>query len=176
MQVLTGYRHDHAHFLNDAGAYEWWYADALSENAEWGVVMIMFRGMPMTPDYLDDPSDLAAGYALSVYHNGVRVAFAFTGCPINDASFSNESPRSSVGSSSFSEPVEGEWKFVIDAPSSGKGKGAHVELTLHSEGASPSTEPFAADHGWVLAAPRCHANVSIKLTEGEDVNVDTAFS
>ena len=52
MDVTFGPLHDHCRFLDASGAYEWWYIDALSPDGEWGAVVIIFRGMPMSPDYL----------------------------------------------------------------------------------------------------------------------------
>ncbi|MBK6290231.1 MAG: hypothetical protein IPF59_00535 [Ignavibacteria bacterium] len=165
MQLLTGYPHDSCHHLNGPGAYEWWYVDALSADAEWGVVMIVFRGMPMSPNYLDDPNDLTGGYSLSVYHRGVRVAFAFAGEPLDDPS----------GKSEFTKLDEGRHVCRIDATMPGIKRSARVEVVLSGEGAAPSKEEFTADHGWVLAAPRSPCTVHIELAEGGRTTVDETF-
>ena len=176
MQVLTGYHHDHSHNLNKEGAYEWWYVDALSEDAEWGVVMIIFRGMPMSPDYLDQPHDVAAGYSLSVYHRGVRVAFAFAGAPLAASRFSDAHAGATVGLASFTRQQDGSMTFVINAPCKGIGRSAFVSVTLDGKGAQPSPESFTDDHAWILAAPRSAAEVESRLSEGRKHMANFSFA
>lgn len=178
MQLLTGKRHDVCHGLDGKGAYEWWYADALSDDAEWGVVMILFRGMPMSPDYLTDPTRLTGGYALSVYHRGVRVGFAFgsedmavgvadtTRC---DVEFGRHHVRSCA-------VTDGALSMVIDAPADGRRRSVRVDLHMHDGWAEATDEPFAANHGWVLAAPRGRATVRVRLGEGGEDRVDHTFN
>ncbi|MGA0046016.1 MAG: hypothetical protein ACO3I4_07150, partial [Candidatus Kapaibacteriota bacterium] len=81
MQLLTGPSHDVSHHLEASGAYEWWYVDALETptddalSSSWGVVVILFRGMPMSPAYLQEqrspqgssPSQ-HCGMAVSIYY------------------------------------------------------------------------------------------------------------
>jgi len=175
MQLLTGRRHDVIHNLDGEGAYEWLYVDALSDDAEWGVVMILFRGMPMSPSYLERPTDMSAGCALSVYHRGTRVAFAFTGYPLANAVFSEEHPHVSMGSAGCRTLDDGRWQCSIQTLPTRIGRTANVQITLDAQWAAPSNEPYQRSNAWVLAAPRSKAQVTILLGEGGQPKVEKEF-
>ena len=161
MNLYTGPLHDIDHQLTDLGAYEWWYVDSLSPDGEWGVVLIQFRGMPMSPQYLRSqesgvrsqegvPSRGATsiencGYAVSVYHKGARIAFAFRGVP----------------ASRFSVPGD-VWEFDTALP------GQSAAIRIHAEvEPSPMQNTGAGNdpHSWVLVAPRTKARVRVELVE-----------
>ena len=151
MDLLTGTAHDHNHFLNGNGAYEWWYVDALSPDGDWGVVVILFRGMPMSPSYLDaiDAGKGApaehCGYAVSVYHRTERVAFAFREIP----------------SDAFRVP-----ESVVDLDTVHPEVPTSIRVRVQIAGAPLQDSGVAAgEHGWVLVAPRADATVEIALAE-----------
>jgi len=151
MDLFSGTAHDHDHQLDGNGAYEWWYVDALSPDGEWGVVVILFRGMPMSPAYLDDidlgkgaPLD-HCGYAVSVYHRTKRVAFAFREIPASDLH---------VPDHVFDVDTT-----LVDVPTSIRVRVEIQGTALTDSGSSTS------DHGWVLVAPRVKARVELALAE-----------
>jgi len=151
MDLLFGPDHDIDHHHTAHGAYEWWYVDALSPDGEWGVVVIQFRGMPMSPAYLQaqrrgsaSPDD-HCGYAVSVYHHGRRIAFAFR----------------EIAGSAFRVPVH---TFEVETRHPDQADSLSVRVTtqpspLHSKGS------YDADHAWVLVAPRVQATVELSLRE-----------
>lgn len=176
MQILSGLENDHCHRLDTVGAYEWWYADALDSTGEWGVVMILFRGMPMSPDYLSRPELMHGGYALSVYHRGVRIAFAFGGHSLASCSFSEERPEVHMPGAELA--MEGDNLVMsIDAACGDDGRRAKVRMematTRHVHGES---ESIKADHAWVLAGARSPSTVHLQIREAHDVVVDQKFS
>jgi carotenoid 1,2-hydratase len=176
MQVITGIRNDGCHYLDGPGAYEWWYADALSDDGEWGVVIILFRGMPMSPTYLDDPEHMLAGCAVSVYHNGVRLAFSFTEQPLESASYARDEVRVQMDGASIVVDETGLLTACIDMPCDTDER--RVAVTLRGQ-PTHCIDPLPADlsdkHAWVLARPRMQTTASIQLMEGSTVVVDHTF-
>lgn len=151
MDLYTGPGHDHDHHLDTVGAYEWWYVDALSPDGEWGVVVIQFRGMPMSPEYLEAietstgrPVD-HCGYAVSVYHRTTRVGFAFR----------------EIESSSFIPP---DGIFEVDTAHPDLPQSIRVRIEV-ADSPLQDTGVRSGDHGWVLVAPRVQATVSLTLAE-----------
>lgn len=176
MQVITGIRNDGCHNLDGPGAYEWWYVDALSADGKWGVVVILFRGMPMSPTYLHNPSHMHAGCAVSVYHNGARLAFSFTEQPLASASYASDEVRVQMEGASIVVDEKGHLMASVEMPCDADGRRVAVTLTGQS---TRSTDPVPTDlserHAWVLARPRMQAKASIKLMEGSAVVVDHMF-
>ena len=175
MQILSGLENDHCHRLDGPGAYEWWYADALDTTGEWGVVMILFRGMPMSPDYLTDPSAMHGGYALSIYHRGVRIAFAFGGHPLTACQFSEGGPEVSMPGAKLS--LDGTSMVMsIDAPCGGDGRRAAVRLEMTvTQDAYAASEKIHEPHAWVLAGARSPARVQLRISETHGVTVEQDF-
>jgi hypothetical protein len=176
MQILTGLENDHCHRLDSAGAYEWWYADALDPTGEWGVVMILFRGMPMSPDYLARPESMHGGYALSVYHHGVRIAFAFGGHSLTSCSFSEQDPEVHMPGAKLS--MEGaNLVMSIDAPCGGDGRRAAVRMEMAVRPkVQAESEQMHADHAWVLAGARSPSTVHLQISEVHGIVVEREFS
>lgn len=166
MQLLTGPDHDRCHTLNGEGAYEWWYTDALTADAEWGVVAILFRGMPMSPAYLSNPGSMAGGFAVSVYHRGTRIAFAFGDVPRDACVFSTECADVRVGDATLQIDPSGVMHVNIGRTGSTIERSVHVSIAMDSTPTPSSNEAFDADHGWVLARPRAEASLRIELGEG----------
>lgn len=175
MRILSGLKHDHCHMLDGQGAYEWWYADALDASGEWGVVMILFRGMPMSPDYLANPNDLQGGYALSIYHRGVRIAFAFGGHPLENCRFAGDDVHVSMPGAELRR-IDEKLSMTIDAPCGNDGRRACVALSMNV-GSSVVHDSYAADdpHTWILAAPRSPATVQIQIHEAHGEVVARSF-
>ncbi len=151
MDLLFGPDHDIDHRHIEHGAYEWWYVDALSPDGAWGVVMIVFRGMPMSPAYLQAqhsghaPPHNHCGYAVSAYHHGRRVAFAFREVP----------------ESAFCVPDQ---TFEIDTTLPDQTNSLVARVTTQ-ESPLRSKGSYQADHAWVLVAPRVQATVELSLRE-----------
>lgn len=167
MQLLTGPRHDTCHALDGVGAYEWWYTDVLTADGEWGIVAILFRGMPMSPAYLASPSSMAGGYAVSVYHRGARIAFAFGDVPLEQCAFSKTTADVRVGNAALTMHADGTMDVVIERSGRGIERSVRVTLRLEATVVQSSNSVFSEDHGWVLANPRAAAHVAIHVGEGD---------
>ena len=165
MHVLTGLQNDHCHQFDGPGAYEWWYADAVDARGEWGVVLILFRGMPMSPDYLADPSSMHGGYAVSVYHRGVRIAFGFGGYPLESCHFDADVARLNMPCGGLEVGSDG-LTMSIEAPCGDDGR--RVRVGIHMPEVRPCGQPSeqtTGPHAWVLAAARSTARVSVEIFE-----------
>lgn len=172
MQFYTGPSHDVSHHLEASGAYEWWYVDALEPSADstgrpaWGVVVILFRGMPMSPAYLaqqrrsQDRTQGSTqgsqprhhcGMAVSIYYGTRRVAFAFREIPEEQFCV----PRT---------------EFAVDTAHPEVPQALRVRVVMDespfpdSPGAFQEDAPIDA-HAWVLVAPRVRASVQLEIEE-----------
>ena len=161
MQVFTGDAHDGCHMLDDVGAYEWWYVDAISDDANWSMVVIMFRGMPMSPDYLRElahghsprPID-HCGVAVSVYYKGKRLFQVFRGVDKVETSFATSACDVHVGPCSLRNTAPDTWSLHVDTRHASTSRGIVLSATLRRIGAIVNDPiAFTARHGWVLAAP-----------------------
>lgn len=167
MQVLTGNTHNVCHALDGSGAYEWWYVDALSDDGQWGVVFIVFRGMPMSPSYLRNPEDMNAGCAVSIYHRGTRIAFSFTEQPLTQASYDELRVDVHMKGASLSIDEQGVLHAVAHVPCDADGRSIELHITgavSHGHG----TACVGSDldlHAWILAQPRMRASIDLALYE-----------
>lgn len=183
MQVLLGTQHNGSANLHSKGAYEWWYVDALTPDASWGITVILFRGMPMSPDYIQalqsggnsshQYPDNHCGYAVSVYHKQQRVFFGFGNCDYSDCEFSTNGSIIRVGKHSLqrSSPTE----LTVQCTTYDTNTQRSVKINAVLQVPKPlisSVETFKAQHGWVVASPRNNATVSLQMLEGGSTLVD----
>jgi carotenoid 1,2-hydratase len=184
MQVLFGDSHDICHELDAPGAYEWWYTDARSADGQWGFVVILFRGMPMSPDYLAEqaqgrrphPRD-HCGYAVSVYHRGKRVLQAFRGVERTRCSFSTTSTDVVVGPCTLAGMADGAWRIVVDTSHPDAPRRVTIDATIRRRHPLASSDaPFTHDHGWVLVAPDADADVRVQMFEDGIRRVDASWA
>lgn len=169
MQVLSGFANDRSHDLHESGAYEWWYADAQSSDGEWGFVVILFRGMPMSPDYLADvrgrPGDHPA-LAISVYHQGARIAFAVHGTQQQHSQFSQNGTDVIVLTSSMTSTDDGCIHIRVNTASPQEERSIEIDAVFQPRVTiTPSVAPFQSPHGWVLVAPWCDVTATVILRE-----------
>ncbi len=168
MQVLTGEGHDGCHRCDEPGAYEWWYVDVRDANGEWGAVVILFRGMPMSPDYLAAmqrgaaiPED-ACGYSVSVYHCGRRIAMAFRGVDAERCTFSDRASVD-VGPASL-RFAAGQLTVAVDTQDERVPQRVMLRMQLQAPWSGTSSDaPFQDQHGWVIAAPLLHGTMEVGI-------------
>jgi len=183
MQIFTGSAHDVCHGLDAPGAYEWWYVDAQSDDGAWGVVAILFRGMPMSPDYL---SALAAGsapapadhcgFAVSLYHNGQRLLQVFRGVDSSDTFFGTAHCDVRVGPCTLHRTSDDTWTLHVDTHHQDSPRCVILDATFRRIGrVVDDAAPFTAVHGWVLAAPLAKIDAHLTLSEYGIVKTSTAW-
>lgn len=177
MQILTGIEHNASHNLHGTGAYEWWYVDALSSDGQWGVVAILFRGMPMSPTYLKNPKQMRAGCAVSIYHHGVRIAFSFTEYPLEHAIFDENSIHVEVGTSSLVVDQDGILRVRCHVPCDVDGRLIELEIVGKTTIDYRDCRNEMSDlHAWVLAQPFMQADVLVSIMEQYKPVVTQAFA
>lgn len=169
MQVLSGVANDRTHDLDEAGAYEWWYADAQSVDGEWGFVVILFRGMPMSPDYLAEEKGRPADHpaiAISVYYRGSRIAFAVHGTQHQQSKFSRNGADVTILSSSMTHADDGSISVRVNTASNREERSIEIDAVFQPRiNIAPSQAPFTGHHGWVLVAPWCDVTATVILRE-----------
>jgi len=181
MQVLTGEGHDGCHWCNQPGAYEWWYVDARDVTGEWGAVVILFRGMPMSPDYLAaagsnrvHPTD-SCGYSVSLYHRDERIAMAFRGVDASRCSFA-DSPTVVVGPAALHFEAS---ELIVNVDTADDRQPQRVvlrmELRAPWDGTS-SDAPFQDQHGWVLASPYLEGTLYVEVHQNRQCMVRRSLS
>lgn len=176
MQVLTGSSNNRCHVADGPGAYEWWYVDALSADGEWGVVLILFRGMPMSPTYLHDPSYMQAGCAVSVYHHGVRIAFSFSEQPLSQADFCTERVYVQMKGACIELTDDGFLTALADVPCDDDGRSVQVRLRGTASAVDAvECQPITENHAWILAQPRMRVTASVALRERASSIVEHHF-
>jgi carotenoid 1,2-hydratase len=177
MQVFLGPDYDGSFTLGDHGSYEWWYVDALSPDNEWGAVVIAFRGMPMSPDYLVAMANQSApptehwGYAVSVYHRGVRIAQAFRGVDGSNCRVSEVLCDVTVGPCNMYADAE-RVSLVVDTADDRLPNRVQLAIDLVPTIVPSSAKaPFQENHAWVVAAPSAVGTMRVCISDAGNVLV-----
>lgn len=169
------------HRLGGAGAYEWWYFDAISDDGRDAVVVIFLADFVFSPRHnaagaarARDPSGATAlrpprfpAVTFFLYRDGRPLMRAVNEYSAEEFTASTSRPACRIGASSFRLEADGRGRrFVLslDEPFRGSRRLAatfewHVVEGDYSAGGadSPSTSTGAA-HDWNLVAPRCRVS------------------
>ncbi len=115
MQIRSDWKKDDQTPDKPAGSYEWWYFDAVSEDAEKAVVVIFYEGIPFSPKYNQciqngdgtkaHPESYPA-VSISVYDKGRPVWYSLTEFSKADASFGSQPLQVGIGPHRFSQQSE----------------------------------------------------------------------
>jgi carotenoid 1,2-hydratase len=139
-----------------AGAYEWWYVDALCQTTGKGYVVIFFRGMAMSPNAMANPTDRASqhcGIAVSVYNNFAKVFFTYSEVPFEDCVFQHDGAYIKVGKSWLQ--TTGSTRTVhaeISAKHGIRSVLIHAEVTFEDISLnSVVANERCQDHGWNIS-------------------------
>ncbi len=167
-----------------AGAYEWWYFDAISDDGRDALVIIFLVGFIFSPRYnaevaghLKDPgapSPAPADFpavAFSLYRDGRPVVRAVNEHAPADFAAHTDRPSCRIGRSSFRlETTGGESRFILTLDESvrrGRRLNAHLEWLLTAGDFSRTGEAPLVDqtavHEWNLVAPRCRVSGALEM-------------
>lgn len=177
MQVVSGIANNGCHAISGPGAYEWWYADVLSDNGEWGIVVILFRGMPMSPTYLKNPHSIMAGCAVSIYHHGTRIAFSFSEQPLTQATYQEYSVDVAMKGARLHVAEDGALHVHASVPCDADGRSVCVDFhTGPLDRSVAKQDEIDNVHAWVLAAPRVQAHAAFTIQERDEVVCAVSFN
>ena len=193
MRILFGPDHDARHIQPDVpGGYEWWYFDAISDDARFTLVVIYFLGSPMSPYYkavatggkptpdqwcgvftsLHENVDgrlRERAYAYNLYRGG---DFSDVHAGVSTGGSTLESRRSEAGAAAawslrVEEPClwRGRVSVQIDFAASSTPLAAEAGVDEVADRSAVSTD----DHTWVCVAPCCRVTGVVSPPGGEPI-------
>lgn len=182
LRVASSIKGDVWHPERGAGAYEWWYFDALSADGRDALVIIFLDGFVFSPRYNANALRHARGgasengrtgfpaVAVCYYRDGRPLARAVNEYSPQEFSARTDRPECRIGDSGFrlvTTATATSYQIEIDTAfrSGGRLRGAFswsiIEGDFRKDGAHEQ-EQSAGGHVWNLVAPRC--NVEGTLT------------
>lgn len=115
MKIISSFKNDTSSEKPEAGSYEWWYFDAISDDKSLSFVVIFYEGNPFSGRYIDAQKagkngslNRAAGYpalSISVYKNGKTVYYGFEEFKREHADYRENEVYGKAGKSSFSGTI-----------------------------------------------------------------------
>lgn len=191
-RALSSTRDDVWHSEKKAGAYEWWYFDAVSDDGRETLVVIFLDGFIFSPrynravkEYVDGsrrrahdgnapkPGDFPA-VAVSLYRDGRLVWRAINEHEPNDFAAQTNRPACRIGSNSFElDTTAGAniYRLQLDCSLRGKRKLQASLAWVVEEGDFTSRDEagergdVTSAHEWNLVAPRCRVTGTINVIE-----------
>jgi carotenoid 1,2-hydratase len=156
------------------GSYEWWYFDACPAGAgsDISLTIIAFRGMPMSPYYLEHKGALPSeycGYSIGIYHRGNKIAGAL--CHISAQEWQlSENPLDIHCGGLHIQQIDSEaWNLEF---STLPDKGMSIHGKLQFKARAPLSPPYINHsanqhyhHHWSLIAPDCTVSGNIEIQE-----------
>lgn len=185
MRITSGITDSGWHSLSDSGSYEWWYVDALSTDGQTAVVIILFDGMPFSPDYLTahergmNPRSLDHASVFSaVYRNGRQICYALNLYGPESFSASSSSLDVTVGKSSLClDTASGAIHAKVDVPLLFGGANLTGDLMFVGPvcdwTSSESDSQFSTDHSWNPIAPDCTTSGHLEIRAASGDVADT---
>lgn len=190
-RALSSIREDVWHSEKKAGAYEWWYFDAVSDDGRETLVVIFLDGFIFSPRYnravkeymagshgvhdgnAPQPGDFPA-LAVSLYRDGRLAWRAINEYEPNEFVAETSRPACRIGSNSFElDTATGEnvYRLQLDCSLRGKRKlQASLAWTVEDGDFTSGDEADArggvtSAHEWNLVAPRCRVKGTINIVE-----------
>ena len=176
MKILDS-SHDHFHMIDDHGGYEWTYYDGFSEDGRFGFTAILFRGVPMSPNYAaaidrgeGKPGNFAAA-AFGLYVDGRNIASWLVDGRESGQFAGGDTGTLELGGVRLEKHGGGAWRIVIDGRSPLMRRHVSGEIHLRFPERSPDIEPDLSEpdpadatHYWVPVAPTGTFEASLALT------------
>lgn len=183
--IITGAADAGWHDLQESGAYEWWYLDALSTDGRTAIVLIWFVGLPFSPDYLTDHErgkrppalDHVALFA-AVYRGGRQICYALNRYPRDAFEASRDRLAVRVGPNVV-EARDGSVVARFDVPLLLGGSRLVGELDVRPRTSALPIDfgpgAGAADHVWNPLAPDCGVRGSFAIEGARGADRGGAF-
>lgn len=168
----------HGEWLREeAGAYEWWYFDAISEDGQWALTCIWFLGNPFSSYYrkaaLGQPANPFGQNALffALYRDSKLSAYHFTRFPQAQIEAAETVPLClRFGSNHLTVGADGQWHLSL-MDENANGRRLQASLSFLSPPLSAGTvevTPLDSDHSWLPIAPFCRVRGQIALNEAHN--------
>jgi carotenoid 1,2-hydratase len=176
MRLILDPAEDAAHgawLRTAAGAYEWWYFDALSDDGRWALTCIWFLGNPFSPYYrltsLGRTADPFAHNALffALYRDGQLYAYHFTRFDASMVCADETRPATLRFGPNDLSSVPGRYHLRL-ADVNGNGRRLDAELIFNAPplvAESIVGQSEGDGHCWLPAAPACRVRGEIALSE-----------
>ncbi|MFN2453036.1 MAG: hypothetical protein ABR577_02325 [Pyrinomonadaceae bacterium] len=184
LRALSSIRDDVWHADTEAGAYEWWYFDATSDDGRETLVIIFLAGFMFSPRYNRAVAEHLQGtreppqagefpaVAVSLYRDGHFVWRAINEYEPHELSARTDHPECRIGSNCFGLSKTGEaiYELQLDTPlRGGRRLQASLAWKMIEGNFSSSDETKAVNettaHVWNLVAPRCRVVGTINISE-----------
>jgi len=191
MQIFSNPDRDVSTPKPNPGSYEWWYFDAISDDAQYSLVVIFYEGNPFSRRYIDaidrkshNTARCYPAISISVYRAGKPIFYSFEEVTPSDAEFSKTEPVGRVKRNTFKKLSHspGSHSYLLHLeqvlPNGDKLKG---ELTFKSYGdgpfpAAPANEdgPGEGRHQWNLiqASARVNGELMVDGLRRQSVTFD----
>jgi len=191
MQIISDYISDTKTEKPNEGSYEWWYFDGLSNNGEFGFVVIFYEGNPFSRRYsealhssskktLKTAEDYPA-LSISVYRHGKPIYYGFREYGQEDAFFASDKVCGRVGECEFigSKSKEGlHYRVNLNQKlPSGDGIEGSLEFTSPIKNisiAGDKSESFEDNHIWNLVQPCASVRGEISISGYDSHNFQFA--
>ncbi len=175
MYLYSDPNDDVRHPKDAAGAYEWWYFDALDPTSGYGIVIIFYDGLLFSPDYhssvvngLKDKADHHPGFSLSVYNAEKTVFYSLASYTVGTAHFGGHGNPTQIGLNRV-EVRESSDNIVYDVhidetlPSGLKAVGVlRFESPLQINRSNSGNEQ--SNHRWNLVQPAAIVTGEVQLS------------
>lgn len=172
----------HERWLREtAGAYEWWYFDALADDGEWALTCIWFLGNPFSPYYrlvaLGRPVDPFAHNALlfALYRHGKLHAYHFTRFDRSEVETADCLPATfQFGPNRLFLSAGGSSRLKIaDENANCRRLDANLAFDAPPLRDETVTDAPADAHYWLPAAPVCRVSGQIVLRDAQSIGAQT---
>jgi carotenoid 1,2-hydratase len=167
---------DIRHDKSEAGAYEWWYFDALDPVSGHGIVIIFYDGLLFSPDYheavrrgVNDTSHQHPGFSLSIYDKGATTFYSLASYHPNQVQFGGATNPATIGLNSISLSDSNNSLIYTVTIDETLPSGLRAVGTLQFESPMPTVFGRSGDvasiHQWNLVQPRARVTGEVALSK-----------
>lgn len=173
-EVTSSVAEDVWHGRVTPGSYEWWYFDALSDDARDGVVIIFLDNFIFSPRYNSSGTseNRFPAIAFTYYHDGKPLYRAINEFTSTDFATEPLAPSCRIGKNIFqieATPYGIRYKLSVEARMrGGRELKASFEWLLVESDFTPDKKVVTADHhSWNLVAPRCDVSGKVEVFDNQ---------
>lgn len=187
MNITSDFTSDIRSVKTTAGAYEWWYFDAVSDDGSVEVVIIFYEGNPFSRRYIQlqqngspaVPANFPA-VSISIYKDHTPIYYSFTEVEQSEAFFDNKNPVIRIaGHVMKGKEQEGKTIFTLnlkeELPSGDAIVGNLTFTAPQISGDLFSETNRANNHHWNLVQPRARVSGQLRCFARNESSIDIKF-